>query len=144
MLYFQPQFDLAQGKVIGAEGLLRWFKKDGSKAGGQFISPAEFVPIAEQSGLIVPIGEWVMEYACQKAAEWQKAGHEIRVAVNVSGAQFYQSDIVNHIFPKCLRESGLKPHNLELEVTESVFMDDINHTIDTLQQLHALGVRTGD
>ncbi len=139
MLYFQPQFELASGKLIGAEALLRWFKKDDSKQGGAFISPAEFVPVAEQSGLIVPIGEWVLEYACQKAAEWQKAGQEIRVAVNVSGAQFYQGDLVNTV-SRCLRESGLKPHNLELEVTESVFMDDINHTIETLQQLHALGL----
>lgn len=138
-LYFQPQFDLDKGTIIGAEGLLRWFKKDNSKAGGQFISPAEFVPIAEQSGLIVPIGEWVLRHACNVAADWQKAGHEIRVAVNVSGAQFYQSDLVGHV-SKCLTESGLKPHLLELEVTESVFMDDITHTIETLQQLHALGV----
>ncbi len=139
MLYFQPQFDLQKGTLIGAEALLRWFKKDDSKNGGQFISPAEFVPIAEQSGLIVPIGEWVLEYACQMAAEWQKAGHEIRIAVNVSGAQFYQSDIVSSV-SRCLQETGLKPHNLELEVTESVFMDDITHTIETLQKLHALGV----
>ncbi len=139
MLFFQPQFDLANGKIIGAEGLLRWFKKDDSKQGGQFVSPAEFVPIAEQSGLIVPIGEWVMEYACQMAAKWQNAGNPIRVAVNVSGAQFYQSDIVATT-AKCLKDSGLHPHNLELEVTESVFMDDITHTIDTLQKLHALGV----
>jgi len=139
MLYFQPQFDLNKGAIIGAEALLRWFKKDNSKAGGQFISPAEFVPIAEQSGLIVPIGEWVLEYSCKVASEWQKAGHDIRVAVNVSGAQFYQSDLVNYV-AKCLKDSGLKPHNLELEVTESVFMDDIQQTIETLQQLHALGV----
>lgn len=139
MLYFQPQFDLNNGRIIGAEGLLRWFKKDDSKQGGQFISPAEFVPIAEQSGLIVPIGEWVLEYACIQAAKWQEAGHNIRVAVNVSGAQFYQSDIVASV-ARCLKETGLKPHNLELEVTESVFMDDINHTIETLQKLHALGV----
>lgn len=138
-LFFQPQFDLGSGRIIGAEALLRWFKKDNSKNGGQFISPAEFVPIAEQSGLIVPIGEWVMQYSCQVAAEWQKAGHDIRVAVNVSGAQFYQSDLVNHV-SKCLKDTGLKPHNLELEVTESVFMDDITHTIETLQHLHALGV----
>lgn len=138
-LYFQPQFDLGNGKIIGAEALLRWFKKDNSKAGGQFISPAEFVPIAEQSGLIVPIGEWVLRYSCETAAAWAKAGHDIRVAVNVSGAQFYQSDLVNYV-SNCLRESGLKPSNLELEVTESVFMDDIQHTIETLQQLHALGV----
>ncbi len=138
-LYFQPQFDLNNGKIIGAEALLRWFKKDNSKNGGQFISPAEFVPIAEQSGLIVPIGEWVMRYSCETAAAWQKAGQEIRVAVNVSGAQFYQSDLVNFV-SECLKDTGLKPHNLELEVTESVFMDDITHTIETLQQLHALGV----
>ena len=139
MVYFQPQFDLNNGKIIGAEALLRWFRKDDSKEGGKFISPAEFVPIAEQSGLIVPIGEWVLQYCCQVASEWQKAGQDIRVAVNVSGAQFYQSDLVNYV-SKCLKESGLKPHNLELEVTESVFMDDINHTIETLQHLHALGV----
>lgn len=138
-VFFQPQFDLGNGKIIGAEALLRWFKKDNSKAGGQFISPAEFVPIAEQSGLIVPIGEWVMRYSCEVAAEWQKAGHDFRVAVNVSGAQFYQSDLVDYT-EKCLRETGLKPSNLELEVTESVFMDDMNHTIETLQRLHALGI----
>jgi len=138
-LYFQPQFDLNNGRIIGAEALLRWFKKDNSKAGGQFISPAEFVPIAEQSGLIVPIGEWVMRYSCEVAAAWQKAGHDFRVAVNVSGAQFYQSDLVDYV-AKCLKETGLKPSNLELEVTESVFMDDITQTIETLQQLHQLGV----
>jgi diguanylate cyclase (GGDEF)-like protein len=138
-LFFQPQFNLMDGKIIGAEALLRWFKKDNSKNGGSFISPAEFVPIAEQSGLIVPIGEWVMRYSCEVAAAWAKQGFDMRVAVNVSGAQFYQSDLVNFV-SQCLRETGLKPSNLELEVTESVFMDDIQHTIETLQQLHALGV----
>jgi len=139
MLYYQPQFELSTGKIIGAEALLRWFKKDASKTGGQFISPGEFIPIAEQSGLIVPIGEWVMRLACKEAARWQNQGHNIRIAVNVSGAQFYQSDIVNYV-SKCLQETGLNPANLELEVTESVFMDDINHTIETLQKLHALGI----
>ena len=138
-LYYQPQFNLNDGKIIGAEALLRWFKKDNSKNGGTFISPAEFVPIAEQSGLIVPIGEWVLRHSCEVAAAWAKSGHDIRVAVNVSGAQFYQSDLVNYV-SQCLRETGLKPSSLELEVTESVFMDDIQHTIETLQQLHALGV----
>jgi diguanylate cyclase (GGDEF)-like protein len=139
MVYFQPQFELGSGKIIGAEALLRWFKKDDSKEGGKFISPAEFVPIAEQSGLIVPIGEWVMRHSCEVGAAWQNAGHDIRVAVNVSGAQFFQSDLVNYV-DKCLKETGLKAHNLELEVTESVFMDDMNHTVETLNRLHALGV----
>jgi diguanylate cyclase (GGDEF)-like protein len=138
-LFFQPQFNLLDGKIIGAEALLRWFKKDNSKNGGSFISPAEFVPIAEQSGLIVPIGEWVMRHSCEVAAAWAREGFDLRVAVNVSGAQFYQSDLVNYV-SQCLRETGLKPSNLEIEVTESVFMDDIQHTIGTLQQLHALGV----
>lgn len=139
MMYYQPQLDLKSGKVIGAEALIRWWKPDQSKEGGHFISPAEFIPIAEQSGLIVPIGEWVMKTAVATAMEWKKAGHEIRIAVNVSGAQFYQSDIVAFT-SKILRESGLPPQMLEMEVTESVFMEDIQHTIAILQNLHSLGV----
>ncbi len=138
-LFYQPQLDLNTGKVIGAEALLRWFKPDQSKEGGTYISPADFVPIAEQSGLIVPIGEWVMTKACTAAAEWIRNGHDIRIAVNVSGAQFYQSDIVAYV-SKTLQETGLPPNRLELEVTESVFMEDIQHTITILQNLHALGV----
>ena len=139
MLYYQPQLDLKSGKVIGAEALIRWWKPDQSKEGGHFISPAEFIPIAEQSGLIVPIGEWVMKTAVETAMSWKNAGHDIRIAVNVSGAQFYQSDIVAFT-SRILRESGLPPHQLELEVTESVFMEDIQHTIAILQNLHGLGV----
>ncbi len=138
-LAYQPQFDLRTGRLIGAEALLRWFKKDDSKNGGTFISPAEFIPVAEQSGLIVPIGEWVLRHACEKVVEWNKAGHDIRMAVNVSGAQFYQSDIAGYV-EKVLTETGIKPQNLELEVTESVFMDDVTHTIATLQRLHSLGL----
>jgi diguanylate cyclase (GGDEF)-like protein len=138
-LYYQPQLDLNTGKVIGAEALLRWFKPDNSKEGGTFISPADFVPVAEQSGLIVPIGEWVIQTACTNAARWAREGHNFRIAVNVSGAQFYQSDIVAYV-SKILDETKLPPHLLELEVTESVFMEDIQHTITILQNLHALGV----
>lgn len=138
-LYFQPQFDLASGKMIGAEALIRWFKKDNSKSGGSFVSPAEFIPIAESSGLIVPIGEWVLRHACDRAVEMHKAGHAIRIAVNVSGAQFFQSDLVSYT-EKVLNETGIDPKMLELEVTESMFMQDISHTIDTLNRLHALGV----
>ena len=125
--------------MIGAEALLRWFKKDNSKDGGTFISPGEFVPVAEQSGLIVPIGEWVLRHACEQAAAWVREGHNIRIAVNVSGAQFYQSDLPTTV-RAALAESGLPAHLLELEVTESVFMEDISHTIATLQELHSLGV----
>lgn len=138
-VYFQPQLDLRTGAVIGAEALIRWFKKDGSKEGGKFISPAEFIPIAEQSGLIVPIGNWVLEHACIEAKKWHDAGHNIRIAVNVSGEQFQQGDLVNQV-GKVLAETGIKPHLLELEVTESAFMEDIQQTIRTLKDLHALGV----
>lgn len=138
-LYYQPQFDLASGKIIGCEALIRWFKKDNSKNGGTFVSPGEFIPIAESSGLIVPIGEWVMRHACERAVEMHKQGHMIRMAVNVSGAQFYQSDLVAYT-EKVLQETGMVAHLLELEVTESVFMQDISHTVETLQKLHQLGV----
>lgn len=139
-LHYQPQLDLKTGKVIGAEALLRWWKPDNSKEGGYFISPGEFIPVAEQSGLIVPIGEWVMEVACKKIKEINdRNGLDMRIAVNVAAAQFSQSDIVTHT-QRILQETGLDAHKLELEVTESVFMDDINHTIQTLKNLHSLGV----
>lgn len=138
-VFFQPQLDLKSGAVIGAEALIRWFKKDNSKEGGKFISPAEFIPIAEQSGLIVPIGNWVLKNACMQAVEWHKVGHMVRVAVNVSGEQFQQGDLVNQV-KLVLQETGITPHLLELEVTESAFMEDIQQTIRTLKDLHALGV----
>lgn len=139
-LHYQPQLDLKTGEIIGAEALLRWFKPDNSKQGGTFISPAEFIPVAEQSGLIVPIGEWVMETACARAAEWnKKLGKNLRIAVNVSAAQFMQGDIVNFV-AKVLEKTGLPSNKLELEVTESVFMEDMNHTIETLKNLHGLGI----
>tara|TARA_B100000242_G_scaffold292760_1_gene268905 strand:- start:2572 stop:4770 length:2199 start_codon:yes stop_codon:yes gene_type:complete len=139
-LFYQPQLDLKTGEVFGAEALLRWWKPDNSKDGGSFVSPGEFIPVAEQSGLIVPIGEWVMQTACEAAINWEKEyGKKVRIAVNVSAAQFSQSDIVTFT-QKVLNDTGLDPRMLELEVTESVFMDDIQHTIQTLQNLHALGV----
>ncbi|MGB4108177.1 MAG: EAL domain-containing protein [Alphaproteobacteria bacterium] len=139
-VYFQPQLDLKTGEIIGAEALLRWWKPDASKQGGVFIPPNDFIPVAEQSGLIVPIGEWVMEISCQAAADWnKKLGKNLRIAVNVAAAQFIQGDIVNFV-QKVLRQTGLPANKLELEVTESVFMHDIEHTIRTLQSLHALGV----
>ncbi len=139
-LFYQPQFDLRSGKIIGAEALIRWFKPDNSKEGGAYISPGDFIPVAEQSGLIVPIGEWVMEKACRSAKDW-KDNHDIdiRIAVNVSAHQFSQSDICAFT-QKTINEIGIDPRMLELEVTESVFMDDIQHTIQTLQNLHAIGV----
>ncbi len=138
-LFYQPQMDLRTQQVIGAEALIRWWKKDNSKEGGSFISPAVFVPVAEQSGLIVPMGEWVMRRACETARGWLDRGYNLRVAVNVSGAQFQQSDLVSYT-RQVLLETGLPPHHLELEVTESAFMHDVQQTITILDELHRMGV----
>ncbi|HPF78481.1 MAG TPA: EAL domain-containing protein [Alphaproteobacteria bacterium] len=138
-VFYQPQFDLTSGQIIGAEALIRWWKKDNSKEGGSFVSPADFIPIAEQSGLIVPIGAWVMKEACETAKKWHDAGKNIRIAVNVSSAQFFQSDLVGYT-KSVLADTGVAPHLLELEVTESVFMDDISIAVDTLKRLHELGI----
>lgn len=140
LLHFQPQLDLKTGKVIGAEALLRWWKPDNSKAGGNFISPGVFIPVAEQSGLIVPIGQWVLKKACETAAKFRdEYGLNIRFAINVSGNQFVQGDICADV-SAVLADTGVPPHMIELEVTESVFMDDIKQTVQILHNLHALGV----
>jgi len=139
-LHYQPQLDLNTGRVIGAEALLRWWKPDNSKEGGSYIRPDFFIPVAEQSGLIVPIGEQVMDGACRLMKQWNdRHGQNIRIAVNVSGVQFSQSNLVEFV-DKTLKKYDLEPRLLELEVTESIFMDDIEHTIQTLKDLHALGV----
>ena len=139
-LHYHPQFDLKTGALIGAEALLRWFRPDGSKEGGAFVPPIEFIPIAEQSGLIVPIGEWVMKTACKMNKQWQERGlPPFRIAVNLSGIQFHRGNIVE-VVAQTLKETGLDPKWLELEVTESVFMDDVQKGIRILNELHALGV----
>jgi len=139
-VYFQPQLCLKTGRVIGAEALLRWWRPDGSKEGGAFVSPAIFVPVAEQSGLIVPIGQWVLQKACEFAGKCHyEHGLDIRFAINVSGNQFVHGDICGDLV-RALRDTGVKPNRIELEVTESVFMDDIEHTVGILNALHSQGV----
>lgn len=139
-LHFQPQFDLKTEEIIGAEALIRWWKPDQSKEGGKYISPGEFIPIAESSGLIVPIGDWVTREACMTGQQLKDhdLGH-LRIAVNVSGVQFRQKDLVETV-RYTLHETGLNPRQLEIEVTESAFMEDITHTTDVLRQLHELGI----
>lgn len=140
MLHYHPQFDLRTGQLIGAEVLLRWFLPDNSKDGGYYVSPAEFIPVAEQSGLIVPIGEWVLRTACAQSKAWQEMGiPPFRMAVNISGVQFHKADIVA-LTEDVLKSTKLDPKLLELEVTESVFMENMQMTIDILNQLHRLGV----
>ncbi|MGY4346986.1 diguanylate cyclase (GGDEF)-like protein/PAS domain S-box-containing protein [Bradyrhizobium sp. GM7.3] len=130
-LAFQPQVRLDTTELTGFEALLRW--KHPSRG---LVPPAEFIPIAEENGLIVPIGEWVLRTACATAATWP----DLTVAVNLSPVQFRSRGLVTMV-TSALAEAGLPPHRLELEVTETALLDDSEATIEILHQLRALGVR---
>ncbi|HVY21426.1 MAG TPA: EAL domain-containing protein [Bauldia sp.] len=131
-LVFQPIFDLRRGRISCLEALIRWHHPERGT-----VSPAEFIPIAEDTGLIVPIGEWVLAEACRAAAGWPQ---DVNVAVNMSTVQFRHPNLFNHI-KTALAVSGLRADRLELEVTESLLLADVDTTITTLHQLRALGVR---
>ncbi|MXR36777.1 EAL domain-containing protein [Neisseriaceae bacterium B2N2-7] len=134
-LYYQPKIDLASGRCCGAEALLRWFSPDlGS------VSPAAFIPLAEETGLIIPIGEWVLRTACTQASHWLAQGVlEGRVAVNLSGRQFASGNIVAMV-RRILDETGLPAGFLELEITESTAMDVDSDVLGQLSSLRALGI----
>ncbi|MCH1626512.1 sensor domain-containing protein [Ferdinandcohnia quinoae] len=134
-LYFQPQVNLKSNRIMSMEALLRWKHPDLG-----MILPGEFIPIAEETGLILPIGDWVIRTACHKMKEWQDDGYPpIRVAVNLSAGQFLQNDLVEKI-RNVLTEVSLDPTYLELEITENMVMQDVHKAIDVLQQLKELGV----
>ncbi|GAB4356416.1 MAG: hypothetical protein Kow006_23530 [Gammaproteobacteria bacterium] len=134
-LVYQPQFDLQSGNAVGIEALLRWHHP---KFGN--ISPDRFIPTAERSGLILPIGEWVLENACRQARAWTDAGLPIeRLAINVSGAQIQRSEFVE-IVKRALSRTGFDASRLELEVTESFIMTQADQGIRTLEALRTLGV----
>ncbi|ULT56510.1 EAL domain-containing protein [Neobacillus drentensis] len=133
-LHYQPKVNLQTGKMFGAEALLRW---NHSKRG--MVSPERFIPVAEESGLIIPIGEWVLSQACSQNKKWQENGlPPIVISVNLSARQFSHASIVATV-EKILGETGLEPQYLELEITESMTFD-IEHTISTLHELKKLGV----
>jgi len=131
-LVYQPQVDLATHEVVGFEALLRW---DNEKRGP--ISPAEFIPIAEETGLIVSIGEWVLRTACAEAASW---GKPVSIAVNLSAIQFQDRSLVRTV-TSALAHSGLDPGRLELEITESALMSDTEAVVSTLRSLRNLSIR---
>jgi diguanylate cyclase (GGDEF)-like protein len=134
-LRYQPQFQTSTRQLIGFEALLRWHHPERG-----LLPPGRFVPIAEETGLIVPIGAWVLKEACRQNKAWQDQGlAPVVMAVNISAVQFRQQDLVQTV-TEALQESGLEPRWLELEVTESVLMHDIEHVIAVLHQLKALGV----
>ena len=131
-LYYQPQVD-AEGQITGAEALLRW-----NHPKRNFISPAEFIPVAEETGLIIPLGEWVTLTACLQLREWESKGlHEnFHLAINVSPRQFRMPDFVSRI-QHVIETTGIEPGHLTLELTESIVIDDIKNTIDKMQSLKA-------
>jgi diguanylate cyclase (GGDEF)-like protein len=131
-LYFQPLYSLEKEQLSGFEALLRWQHPERG-----MVSPVEFIPLAEETGLIIPIGEWVMREACRQAAHWPD---ELRVAVNVSSVQFKSANLQNAIL-QALSQSGLVPNRLEIEITESVFIADIDETLGLLHKLRSLGIR---
>ena len=134
-LHYQPLVSLSTGRILGAEALLRW--NDGDRT----VAPAEFVPIAEETGLIVPIGLWALREACRQCRAWLDLGHaSMQVSVNLSPRQFRQKDIVREI-DAILGETGLPAACLELEITETTIMHSTAHTIGALHELTALGVR---
>ncbi|GMQ88669.1 MAG: hypothetical protein BMS9Abin09_0099 [Gammaproteobacteria bacterium] len=117
-LYYQPQMHLGTGQIIGAEALLRWRTEQ-----GELISPAEFIPLLEDTGLILPVGAWVLQQACTQNSAWQAAGYPpLHIAVNLSARQFGQRDLVSQVLD-CLATTGLQARYLELEITESIMMD---------------------
>ena len=136
-LLYQPQISLADGKIIGAEALLRWHHPDFG-----LVPPAEFIPIAESSGLVLPIGEWVMRQAALQAKAWQMKGHPpFSMAVNLSPVQFRQAELPD-LVTRILEETGLPPQHFELELTESTAMENPEMATAILNALHTRGVRT--
>ncbi|MEW5942505.1 MAG: EAL domain-containing protein [Pseudomonadota bacterium] len=136
VLYYQPQLSLRSGRIIGMEALLRWQHPELG-----LVAPGEFIPLLEENGLIVRVGEWVLRTACTQNRAWQEEGlPPLRVAVNLSVYQFRQSDLVDAV-RHALEDAGLEPKYLELEITESTLIQDVQATITTLQQLHELGVQ---
>jgi diguanylate cyclase (GGDEF)-like protein/PAS domain S-box-containing protein len=134
-LEYQPRISLVDGRVRGVEALIRWQKPDGTR-----VSPAEFIPQLEEMGLITSVGEWVLHTACIQTRIWQQAGlPEFKVSVNLSAKQFMQKDLCQ-IVDKCLNHADLDAGSLELEVTESLMIEDLDTSVRMLQRLKDMGI----
>jgi len=136
LLHYQPRVDLETGQITGVEALLRWQYPDLG-----LVSPSQFVPLAEETGLIIPIGEWVLRTACAQNKLWQSMGlSPVRVSVNLSARQFEQRNLVETI-GRVIKETELDPNYLELELTEGLVMKNPETTIATLRSLHEMGIQ---
>jgi diguanylate cyclase (GGDEF)-like protein len=135
-LHFQPEFTIDRHRVVAYEALLRW-----NRPGDGLVPPAEFVPLLEENGRIIAVGEWVLERACEQLAQWRTAGwQDLRVSVNLSARQFERPGLVDTVID-CLRRHGLPGRSLELELTESILMGDTQQVKGMLATLRGLGVR---
>ncbi|MCP8686436.1 putative bifunctional diguanylate cyclase/phosphodiesterase [Marinobacterium sedimentorum] len=135
VLHYQPQVELATGHIVGVEALLRWRCPERG-----LVSPEQFIPLAEESGLVVPLGEWVLRKACAQARIWRDTGYPpLRVAVNFSACQFRQKNLLD-LVKTVLDENELPPEFLEVEITESTLMQDTAASLRTLQELRACGI----
>jgi len=134
-LHYQPQVSLVDGRIVGAEALLRWRDPEMGE-----VSPAQFIPVAEESGFIVAIGDWVLSQAVRQAALWNGRGHAVPIAINVSALQFQQAHFVDRV-AGVLAVAGVPPHLLELELTESILVHEADEALHRLHALARLGVR---
>jgi EAL domain-containing protein (putative c-di-GMP-specific phosphodiesterase class I) len=135
LLHYQPQVDIETGQIVGMEALVRWLDPEVG-----LVPPSAFIPVAEESGLIGPLSEWVLREACRQNKAWQDEGlPAARVSVNLSARQFQQRDIAKLVM-SILEETGLQPQYLELELTESTIMRNAEEAVTMLAELHALGI----
>gem|GEM_PF-1507139 len=136
MLHYQPKLEIGTGRIHGVEALLRWKHPELG-----MVSPLEFIPIAEKTGFIILLGEWVLRTACQQVKQWEQLGLDsILVSVNMSMIQFQQKDIVTSI-QSIITEAGVRPEQIELELTESIFMENPEHTLQILHELQEMGLK---
>jgi len=135
ILYFQPKVEVSSREIIGAEALIRW-----KSAELGLVSPMEFIPLAEETGLILPIGEWAIRAACRQVARWEKLGYRnLRMAVNLSARQFKETDVAKLILESAIL-SGIDPRKIEIEITESLLMDDTDTSIAIFKELKSHGL----
>lgn len=134
-LHYQPRVELTSGRISGMEALLRWRPE-----GGRVVSPSEFIPVLEETGLIVPVEEWVLRTACTQAQEWQENGLPVvKLAVNISARHFSQENLPDKI-AQTLFETGFEARNLEIELTESIIMKDVSESVKKLDNLKSMGI----
>ncbi|MCX7087192.1 MAG: EAL domain-containing protein [Methylococcales bacterium] len=135
-LFYQPQIQLEENRLVGVEALIRWHHPELG-----MVSPAKFIPLAEETGLIIKIGEWVLREACKQHVRWVSQGlPPLRIAVNISAKHFHQTDFC-HFVQLTLADAGIDPRFIELELTESMMMINVEHAIDTMNKLRALGFK---